>query len=143
MADNITDTDLGSPVVDKPIEDGVYSAVLREARKVPNKFEPGRNQIEFRWEILDDEAKGRRLTSWANLVPLTAKAKLRKHAEALYGRPLRPEEALKTSDLIGREARLVLESSYSGDGQSSVTKVTNVIPMKPIRSVDATSTVPF
>ncbi len=130
----VVNIDLGAPIVDEPVDDGVYRAQLVEVRAVPNRFEEGKQQLQFRWEIVDGDEKGKQLTSWANLVPLTPKAKLRTIAEALYGRPLRPDESLSTYALVGREARLHVSLTYKPDS-TAVSKVTAYSPAKRVKPV--------
>ncbi len=114
---------------DRPIADDVVTATLIEMELVDNPFEVDRKQIRFRWQVNGGEDNGRTLASWANHVPLTPKAKLRAVIEALLGRTLRDGEAPKSTQLVGRQARLVVDPVYSASG-TIVNKVTDVRPLR-------------
>ncbi len=115
---------------DKPISDDIVTATLVEMELVDNQFEPGRKQIRFRWQVNGGEDDGRKLASWANHVPPTPKSKIRGVIEALIGRPLRDGEIPpKSTELIGRQVRLVVDPAYSASG-TLVNKVTDVRPLR-------------
>ncbi len=143
MTAELQDIDLGRVIVDEPVEDGVYRAVLYEVKAVDNKFEPGKQQLQFKWEILEGDAHGKQLTSWANLVALTPKAKLRKIAEALYGRALPDDQSLTTGALLGREANIVVQQVYTTDGTTLVSKVTNYLPVRAAKPAVVTDDMPL
>ncbi len=129
MTAAVVDIELGTAVNDQPIEDGFYPAALVSLDVVDNRFEEGRKQVRFTWEVQSGAAKGRTLTSWANLGTLTPKSKLRQITEALLGRQLEPGETPRSSNLLGREARLTVETTHKLDGDL-ISKVTNVKPLK-------------
>ncbi len=128
---------------DKPISDDVVTATLMEMELVDNQFEPDRKQIRFRWQVNGGEDDGRKLASWANHVPLTPKAKLRGVIEALLGRQLRDGETPpKSTELIGRQARLVVDPVYSASG-TLANKVTDVRPLRGGRAPEVVEEIPL
>lgn len=139
----VQDIDLGRVIVDEPIEDGVYRAVLYEVKAIDNKFEPGKQQLQLKWELLEGDAKGKQLTSWANLVRLTPKAKIRQIAEALYGRALPDDQSITTGALVGREANIVVKQIYTADNATLVSKVTDYLPVRAAKPTIVGDNIPF
>lgn len=113
-------------------EPGMYDAIITDIEETDNPFEEDKTQLQFTFEVPgyeNEDGSTANKRGWANPV-WNSKSKLWGWAFAILGKEPAEGEAFRTSSLIGKPCRIVLNTGKKQDG-TSVLKLTDVLgPMK-------------
>lgn len=111
------------------IPTGEYLAQVTDIEAEEGNFGP---QFKFVFEILKPKAhEGRVKLGWCSqkLTTGSKTSKMWKWVEAIFNRPIQPNEQIDTDDLIGRKVVLVLVAEQ-GDNGDEISKITSLKPYK-------------
>ena len=109
-------------------EPGMYDAVVADIEETDNPFEEDKSQLQFTFEVPEFQNEDGSTASkrgWANPV-WNSKSKLWGWAAAILGTEPAEGEPFRTSSLIGKPCRIVLNTGKKLDG-TKVIKLTDVL----------------
>jgi hypothetical protein len=113
-------------------EPGMYDAIVADIEETDNPFEEDKTQLQFTFEVPgyeNEDGTTANKRGWANPV-WNSKSKLWGWAFAILGVEPAAGEPFRTSQLIGKPCRIVLNTGKKQDG-TSVIKLTDVLgPLK-------------
>lgn len=109
-------------------EPDVYDAIVSDIEQVDNPFEDDKTQLQFTFEIpgySNEDGTPATKRAWANPV-WNAKSKLWKWASVILGETPAPGEPFRTSTLIGKPCRVVMNADTNQKGDKII-KITDVL----------------
>jgi hypothetical protein len=105
------------------LKPGLYQATLDEIER-----RNGANGEFLLWKFIVDHGEQEVTVSAATSTRFSPQAKARQYAEALRGRPLRPDEDIDLEDLYGNGCQLVVTVEEL-DEHSTVNRIEKVLPL--------------
>ena len=106
-----------------PVEQGYYRGIVTEVESTEGQYGP---QLKWKFELLDEEHAGHKLTAWCSAV-LSPKSKLNRWATAILG-SIPADGMLDVDDLVNAKVMLDVIVEQGKDGEFN--KVREVLPWK-------------
>ena len=107
-----------------PVPQGYYRAITADVESTEGQYGP---QLKWKFELLDEEHAGHKLTAWCSAV-LSPKSKLNKWATAILG-TIPADGMLDVDDLVNCKVMLDVIVETGKDG-AEYNKVRDVLPWK-------------
>ena len=107
-----------------PVEQGYYRGIVTEVESTEGQYGP---QLRWKFELLDEEHEGHKLTAWCSAV-LSPKSKLNKWATAILG-SIPADGMLDVDDLVNAKVMLDVIVEPGKDG-GEYNRVREVLPWR-------------